>query len=152
MMTINIVCVGNLKEKFSKEHQEEYCKRLSAFCKLNIIEIKEQNQLSNPEMILEKEGEEILKKLKGYSILCDINSTEIGSEKFAKKLKDLSLKTSTLSFVIGGSYGVSQSVKDRCDERISFSSMTFPHNLFRIMLLEQIYRGFMIENGKSYHK
>lgn len=151
-MTINIVCVGNLKEKFSKEHQEEYCKRLSAFCKLNIIEIKEQNQLSNPEMILEKEGEEILKKLKGYSILCDINSTEIGSEKFAKKLKDLSLKTSTLSFVIGGSYGVSQSVKDRCDERISFSSMTFPHNLFRIMLLEQIYRGFMIENGKSYHK
>lgn len=152
MMTINIVCVGNLKEKFSKEHQEEYCKRLSAFCKLNIIEIKEQNQLSNPEMILEKEGEEILKKLKGYSILCDINSTEIGSEKFAKKLKDLSLKTSTLSFVIGGSYGVSQSVKDRCDERISFSLMTFPHNLFRIMLLEQIYRGFMIESGKSYHK
>jgi len=152
MMTINIVCVGNLKEKFSKEHQEEYCKRLSAFCKLNIIEIKEQNQLSNPEMILEKEGEEILKKLKGYSILCDINSTEIGSEKFAKKLKDLSLKTSTLSFVIGGSYGVSQSVRDRCDERISFSPMTFPHNLFRIMLLEQIYRGFMIESGKSYHK
>lgn len=151
-MTINIVCVGNLKEKFSKEHQEEYCKRLSAFCKLNIIEVKEQNQLSNPEMILEKEGEEILKKLKGYSILCDINSTEIGSEKFAKKLKDLSLKTSTLSFVIGGSYGVSQSVRGRCDERISFSPMTFPHNLFRIMLLEQIYRGFMIESGKSYHK
>ena len=151
-MTINIVCVGNLKEKFSKEHQEEYCKRLSAFCKLNIIEIKEQNQLSNPEMILEKEGEEILKKLKGYSILCDINSTEIGSEKFAKKLKELSLKTSTLSFVIGGSYGVSQSVRDSCDKRISFSPMTFPHNLFRIMLLEQIYRGFMIESGKSYHK
>lgn len=152
MMTINIVCVGNLKEKFSKEHQEEYRKRLSAFCKLNIIEIKEQNQLSNPEMILEKEGEEILKKLKGYSILCDINSTEIGSEKFAKKLKELSLKTSTLSFVIGGSYGVSQSVRDSCDKRISFSPMTFPHNLFRIMLLEQIYRGFMIESGKSYHK
>ncbi len=152
MMTINIVCVGNLKEKFSKEHQEEYCKRLSAFCKLNIIEVKEQNQLSNPEMILEKEGEEILKKLKGYSILCDVNSTEIGSEKFAKKLKELSLKTSTLSFVIGGSYGVSQSVRDRCDERISFSPMTFPHNLFRIMLLEQIYRSFMIESGKSYHK
>ncbi len=151
-MTINIVCVGNLKEKFSKEHQEEYCKRLSAFCKLNIIEVKEQNQLSNPEMILEKEGEEILKKLKGYSILCDVNSTEIGSEKFAKKLKELSLKTSTLSFVIGGSYGVSQSVRDRCDERISFSPMTFPHNLFRIMLLEQIYRSFMIESGKSYHK
>lgn len=152
MMTINIVCVGNMKEKFSKEYQEEDCKRLSAFCKLNIIEVKEQNQLSNPEMILEKEGEEILKKLKGYSILCDINSTEIGSEKFAKKLKDLSLKTSTLSFVIGGSYGVSQSVRSRCDERISFSLMTFPHNLFRIMLLEQIYRGFMIESGKSYHK
>ena len=86
-MTINLICVGNLKEKFSKEEQDEYIKRLSAFCKLNIVEIKEQNQLENPELIKEKEGEEILKKIKGYTILCDIKSKEISSEMFAQKIE-----------------------------------------------------------------
>ncbi len=152
MITINIVCVGNLKEKFSKEEQEEYCKRLSAFCKLNIVELKEQNQLENIDLIIQKEGEEILKKIKGYSILCDIKSKEIDSVEFSEKLTSLMQQTSTITFVIGGSYGVSKEVKEKCNERISFSPMTFPHNLFRIMLLEQIYRGFMIASGKSYHK
>lgn len=152
MMTINLICVGNLKEKFSREEQQEYLKRLSAFCKLNIIEVKEQNQLPTTELILEKEGEEILKKIKGYTILCDIEAKEKSSEKFAKMMGDLMLKNSTISFVIGGSYGVSQKVKGISDEKISFSAMTFPHNLFRIMLLEQIYRGFTILNGKTYHK
>ena len=152
MITINIVCVGNLKEKFSKEEQEEYCKRLSAFCKLNIVELKEQNQLENSDLIIQKEGEEILKKIKGFSILCDIKSKEIDSVEFSEKLTSLMQQTSTITFVIGGSYGVSKEVKEKCNERISFSPMTFPHNLFRIMLLEQIYRGFMIASGKSYHK
>lgn len=152
MITINIVCVGNLKEKFSKEEQEEYCKRLSAFCKLNIVELKEQNQFENCDLIVEKEGEEILKKIKGYTILCDINAKEIDSVEFSEKLTNLMQQTSTITFVIGGSYGVSKLVKEKCNERISFSPMTFPHNLFRIMLLEQIYRGFMISAGKSYHK
>lgn len=152
MITINIICVGNLKEKFSKDEQSEYLKRLSAFCKLNVIEIKEQNQLENPAIILEKEGEEILKKLKGYTILCDIKSKQLSSEALAEKLNSLSLETSTINFVIGGSYGVSEKVRAAANEKISFSLMTFPHNLFRIMLLEQVYRAFTIINGKSYHK
>ena len=152
MISINIVCVGNLKEKFSKEEQAEYLKRLSAFCKLSILEVKEQNQLENVDTILEKEGEEILKKLKGHCILCEINSKEMASVGFAENLNKIMQKNSTVTFVVGGSYGVSQKVKDFCQQKISFSPMTFPHNLFRIMLLEQIYRSFTILNGKSYHK
>ena len=152
MISINIVCVGNLKEKFSRDEQDEYAKRLSAFCKLNIIEVKEQNELKNPTSIIEKEGEEILKKLKGYVILCDISSSQQSSEEFAQTLESLSQKTSCITFVVGGSYGVSEKVKGLCDQKISFSKMTFPHNLFRIMLLEQIYRALTIKNGKNYHK
>lgn len=151
-MTINIVCVGNLKEKFSRDEQEEYLKRLSAFCKVNIVELKEQNHLENTNLIIEKESEEILKKIKGYCILCDISAKQMPSEKFAEKLQKTMQENSTINFVIGGSYGVSQKVRDASNERISFSEMTFPHNLFRIMLLEQIYRAFTIMNGKSYHK
>lgn len=152
MLTVNLVCVGNLKESFSKEQQEEYCKRLSAFCKLNIFEIKEQNQLLNPELILEKEGEEILKKIRGYVVLCDIKSKEMTSVEFSNKIESLMQDTSSITFVVGGSYGVSEKVKEKCDEKVSFSPMTFPHNLFRIMLLEQVYRAFTIINGKTYHK
>lgn len=152
MMTINLLCVGNLKEKFSREEQDEYLKRLSAFCKVNIVEIKEQNHLENPSLIVEKEGEDILKKLKGYCFLCDIKSKEFSSEQFAQKINACMQEDSILTFIIGGSYGVSEKVRTSVDERISFSPMTFPHNLFRIMLLEQIYRAFTILNGKSYHK
>lgn len=151
-MTINLVCVGNLKEKFSRDEQEEYLKRLSAFCKVNIVEIKEQNHLENPNVIVEKEGEEICKKVKGFCFLCDIKSKEYSSEQFADKIQACMQENSTITFVIGGSYGVSQKVKDIANEKISFSPMTFPHNLFRIMFLEQIYRAFTILNGKSYHK
>ena len=152
MMTINIVCVGNLKEKFSRDEQAEYQKRLSAFCNLNIIEIKEQNHLENPTLILEKEGEDIIKKLKGYVVLCDIKSKEISSEQFADKIKGIMNDNSCLTFVIGGSYGVGENVKKLANEKMSFSPMTFPHNLFRIMLLEQVYRSFTILAGKTYHK
>ncbi len=151
-MTINLVCVGNLKEKFSKDEQNEYLKRLSAFCKFNVVEIKEQNQLENANLILEKEGEEICKKLKGYVILCDIESKQMSSPDFALKLQNIMQENSTITFVVGGSFGVSEKVKAKCNETVSFSKMTFPHNLFRIMLLEQIYRSFMISAGKSYHK
>ncbi len=151
-MTINLVCVGNLKEKFSKEAQAEYLKRLSAFCKVNVIELKEQNQLENPALIIEKEGEQILHNLKGFCVLCDIGSKQFSSEAFAERLSLLMQKTSVITFVVGGSFGVSEKVRSACNERISFSQMTFPHNLFRIMLLEQIYRAFTILNGKSYHK
>ena len=152
MMTINLICVGNLKETFSKQEQEEYLKRLSAFCKVNVIEIKEQNQFENSSVTLEKEGEEILKKLKGYVILCDIKGKELSSPAFAEKLENLMQTNSEISFVVGGSYGVCEKVKSLSKEKISFSPMTFPHNLFRIMLLEQVYRAFTIINGKTYHK
>ena len=152
MMTINLICVGNLKETFSKQEQEEYLKRLSAFCKVNVIEIKEQNQFENSSVTLEKEGEEILKKLKGYVILCDIKGKELSSPALAEKLENLMQTNSEISFVVGGSYGVCEKVKSLSREKISFSPMTFPHNLFRIMLLEQVYRAFTIINGKTYHK
>lgn len=151
-MTINLICVGNLKETFSKQEQEEYLKRLSAFCKVNVIEIKEQNQFENFSVTLEKEGEEILKKLKGYVILCDIKGKELSSPALAEKLENLMQTNSEISFVVGGSYGVCEKVKSLSKEKISFSPMTFPHNLFRIMLLEQVYRAFTIINGKTYHK
>lgn len=152
MMTINLICVGNLKETFSKQEQEEYLKRLSAFCKVNVIEIKEQNQFENSSVTLEKEGEEILKKLKGYVILCDIKGKELSSPALAEKLENLMQTNSEISFVVGGSYGVCEKVKSLSKEKISFSPMTFPHNLFRIILLEQVYRAFTIINGKTYHK
>lgn len=152
MITINLVCVGNLKEKFTKDEQAEYQKRLSAFCNLNIIEIKEQNQFENVDVTLQKEGLDILSKSKGYIILCDIGGKQLSSENFAQKIDKLMLENSTITFVVGGSYGVSEDVRKKANERISFSQMTFPHNMFRNMLLEQIYRAFTIINGKSYHK
>ena len=152
MINVTIVAVGNLKEKFSVEAEKEYLKRLSAFCKIQVIETKEFNKLQNIELIKEKEGEEIIKHLSSFPILLDVNGNEQTSEAFAKNLVKLSLTSSSLTFVIGGSYGVSEKVKNICKQKISFSKMTFPHNLFRIMLLEQLYRAFTIINGKSYHK
>ena len=152
MMTINIVCVGNLKEKFSLDEQNEYLKRLSAFCKVNIIELKEQNKYENVEVIKQKEGEEILKNISSYTYLCDIEGKQFSSASFAENIKNVANETSKLTFVIGGSYGVSEEVKNAIKNKISFSKMTFPHNLFRIMLLEQIYRAFTILSGKKYNK
>ena len=152
MINITVVAVGNLKEKFSKDAQNEYLKRLSAFCKVKIIETKEFNELKNIELIKEKEGEEILKHLSGYPILLDVKGEEITSEDLAKDIEKLSLTYSSITFIIGGSYGVSEKVRENCKQKLSFSKMTFPHNLFRIMLLEQLYRAFTILNGKSYHK
>lgn len=152
MINVTIVAVGNLKEKFFSSAQNEYLKRLSAFCKIKIVELKEFNELKNIDLIKEKEGEEILKHLSSYSILLDVAGKEMSSEELSKNIEKLSLNTSSLTFVIGGSYGVSENVKRACKQKISFSKMTFPHNLFRIMLLEQLYRAFTILNGKSYHK
>ncbi len=151
-MNINLVCVGNLKEKFTRDCAAEYIKRLGAFCKLNVVEIKEQNVLENPALVLQKEGEDIIKNLKGFVILCDISGEEYSSEIFAEKLEKIFMENSTITFVIGGSYGVSESVRSHANARVSFSHMTFPHNLFRVMLLEQIYRAFTILAGKAYHK
>ncbi len=152
MITIRLVCVGNLKEKFWLEAQKEYQKRLSRFCKLEIVELEEQNKFDNIERIKTAEGEEILSALSGRNVLLDVNGKLISSEQFADKIENLSLQTSTITFVIGGSYGVSDEVQTKIGDKISFGRATFPHNLARIILLEQVYRSFMIKSNSKYHK
>ena len=152
MIKINLICVGNLKDKFFIDGAREYEKRLSRFCNLKIIELKEHTHLQNIQQIKIAEGEEILKNLSGYIILMDVKGKSISSEELAKKIDNLSLCNSEISFVVGGSYGVSEEVKARANEKLSVSAMTFPHRLFRVMLLEQIYRTFAINSGSEYHK
>ena len=152
MITINLVCVGNLKEKFWRDAESEYKKRLSRFCKLNVIEVEEKNNESNTEITLSKEGKDILSKISGYVVLMDRLGKTKSSEEFAKNIEKVSLSSSEITFIIGSSCGVSNAVKERADLLISFGPNTFPHNLARIMLLEQIYRAFCINNNIKYHK
>lgn len=152
MINIRLVCVGNLKEKYWLDACNEYAKRLQKFCKLTIIELAEQNKYQEKPRILQSEGEEILSNLAGKKILLDIKGKELTSEEFAKRIELLSQASSTLTFIIGGSYGVSEDVKQKVDEKISLGKITLPHNLARVVLLEQIYRGFMINSGSKYHK
>lgn len=143
-MDIDIICVGNLKEKFLKDAADEYKKRLSKFCKLNIVELDE----SNPK----KESMAILKACKGYRIAMCIEGNQLTSEAFAKKIEDISMISSHISFIVGSSEGLDISVKNDVNFRLSFSFMTFPHQLMRVILLEQIYRAFTINNNIKYHK
>lgn len=152
MIKINILCVGNLKDKFFVDACGEYLKRLSRFCQCNVKELKECTNLDNIEQIKQAEGQEIINNLKGYVVLMDVKGKELSSEEFATKIQNISLINSEITFVIGGSYGVSEQVKQRADLKLSISPMTFPHRLFRVMLLEQIYRAFTIINNISYHK
>ena len=152
MINIKIICIGNLKEKFWIEASKEYQKRLQRFCKLSIVELQEQNKFNNIESILENEGRDIISNLTDKNILLDIYGKTITSEELAKKIESFSQTYSHLTFVIGGSYGVSNEVKEKITDKISFGKITLPHNLARIVLLEQIYRAFMINNGGKYHK
>lgn len=152
MLKINILCVGNLKDKFFIEASGEYIKRLSRFCVCNIKELKEYTNLNNIEQIKQAEGQEIINNIKGYVILLDVKGMLISSEDLAAKIENISQQNSEITFVIGGSYGVSEEVKQKANQIISVSKMTFPHRLFRVMLLEQIYRAFTIINNISYHK
>lgn len=152
MMTINLICVGNLKEKFWVDAQNEYIKRLQKFCKFNLIEVDEKNFASNENECKQKEGKLILEKIKGEMFLLDINGKNLASEEFSSLIEKQALSTSALSFVIGGSYGVSDEVKARAKGLISFGKQTLPHNLARIVSIEQIYRAFNISAGTSYHK
>ena len=151
MLNINIVCVGKLKEQFWKDAEKEYSKRLTKFCNLKIIEIEDVNQ---GEMLkdLEIEGKAILNQIKGKTYLLAIKGKEYSSEDFAEELENLKLNNSQISFVIGGSNGVSNDVAKKISNQISFGKVTYPHNLARIILLEQIYRAFMINSGAKYHK
>ena len=157
MIKINLVAVGKVKEKYFADGINEYKKRLSKFCEFNIVEIAEENfnkvDDALVKQIKEKEGEKILSALKGYVIAMAIEGKKTTSQKLAAHIKDLTNRgNGVITFVIGGSYGLSDAVKQRADELTSFSDMTFPHTLFRLMLSEQIYRAFSIINGSSYHK
>lgn len=152
-MKINIVCVGKIKEKFFVEAINEYAKRLSRFCDLKIIEVEEESKMSNTDKKCEIESENLLEKCGGIIVALDGSGKLLSSPEIANFIK---LKTnngiSEISFVIGGSNGLSQNLKSRADLVLSFGKITFPHQLFRVVLLEQIYRAFTILEGLPYHK
>ncbi len=156
MITINIVCVGNLKEKYWKDAIEEYKKRITPFAKLNIFEVKESEYGTSEKAILQakkEEAERLKKYLQGYIIALEIQGKNFDSEGLAKEIKSLMTNgNSTISFLIGGSFGLDKELSDNSNLKLSFSEFTFPHQLMRVILVEQIYRSFTILNGKTYHK
>ena len=159
MLTINIICVGKLKEKFFKDAVLEYSKRLSKYCKLNILELSDEKiPTSANENILKeikkKECNNIISHLKKDSfIIClDLRGKEYTSEQFSKKLDSLTMQTSSITFIIGGSLGLSEELLSMSNEKISFSKMTFPHQLMRVFLLEQLFRAFKISFGETYYR
>lgn len=156
MLKVNLICIGDIKETYLKDAIAEYQKRLSKFINLNIIELKENIAKSNSEkdilIALNKDAEQIKKHLKGHVIVLDIDAKQLTSVEFGKYLSTLSLKNGEISFVIGASNGLSDEIKRIANDRISFSKMTFPHQLMRVIFLEQLYRAFTILNNIAYHK
>ena len=150
---IKIICVGKIKEKFYKEAIEEYQKRLSKYTKLNIIEVEDIN-LDNEELIKQKESEQILKHIekKDYIITLEIEGKQLSSIELSKNIEELEITNPNITFIIGGSYGLANEIKNMSNFKLSFSKLTFPHQLFRVILLEQIYRAYKIKNNESYHK
>lgn len=158
-MNINIVVVGSIKEKFYRDAIDEYAKRLSRYVKLSITEVKDEKTPANAsaseeDKIKQIEAERILSKLNNsYVVVLAIDGKKYTSESFAKRMENYDiLSKGNLTFVIGGSLGLHESVLKRADERLSFSDMTFPHQLMRVILLEQIYRAYRIRNNEPYHK
>lgn len=159
-MNITIICVGKIKEKYLKSAIDEYVKRLSRYCKLNVVELADEKTPDNASekeelLIKEKEGESILKNIKDnmFVIALDLKGSMLSSEELSNYIKDLGIRgESNIAFVIGGSLGISKAVLERANYKLCFSKMTFPHQLFRVMLLEQVYRGFRIISGEPYHK
>lgn len=159
-MNISVITVGKLKEKYLKDGIQEYKKRLSRYCSIDIIEVPDEKAPENlspkeEEQIKAKEGSAIMKYIKDntYVIALAINGKTLSSEDFASFISNLGITgSSNLAFVIGGSLGLSPEVLTRSNYKLSFSPMTFPHQLMRLILVEQIYRGFRIINGEPYHK
>lgn len=152
-MKIKIISVGKLKEQFHKNACDEYIKRLSGYCKTQIVEVKDERD--DIPGTLEKEGQRILSKIntREYVITLEIDGKMLDSKEFAQKISNLIVMgNSNITFVIGGSRGLSESVKKRSNFKLSFSKMTFPHQLMRVILLEQIYRAFKINNNEKYNK
>lgn len=145
MQKINFIVVGKIKEKFYRDAVDEYAKRLSRFAKLEIKELPERENLT-------AEAEDILRFAKGYTVALAVEGKKASSEKLAEKIKGLCDAGKEISFIIGSSCGLSEKVKQAADELLSFSDMTFPHQLMRVVLAEQVYRAFMIISGSTYHK
>ncbi|MBR0456468.1 MAG: 23S rRNA (pseudouridine(1915)-N(3))-methyltransferase RlmH [Firmicutes bacterium] len=159
-MNIRIIAVGKLKEKYWRDAVAEYSKRLGAYCSIDVTEIKESQLRANPseadeEAVKTAEGEDILRHIsKGdYVITLEIKGKKLSSEQMAEKMANLALEgKSNIAFIIGGSLGLSSEVSRRADFKLSFSDMTFPHQMMRVILLEQIYRSFKINRNETYHK
>ena len=159
-MNITLITVGKLKEAFYSDAVKEYAKRLSKYCKLNIIEVPDEktpdkSSLVQEELIKKKEADRILRHIKedSYVITLEIDGDSIDSVQLARKIESIGIAgTSHITFVIGGSLGLYESVSKEADMKLSFSKMTFPHQLMRVILLEQIYRSYRIINQEPYHK
>lgn len=159
-MKISIACVGRIKEAFCREAVSEYEKRLGKYCRLEFLEVADEKTpdaagASLEEQIREKEARRLLEKIREDAFVCtlEISGKRLSSEGFARWMEQLAVNGSShVVFVIGGSLGLHESVRQRADVALSFSDMTFPHQLMRVILLEQIYRAFRIINGEPYHK
>lgn len=159
-MHITIICVGKIKEKYLTMAINEYSKRLSRYCKLDIIEVTDEKTEENAseafnDIVKRKEGERILKQLKedSYVITLEITGKMLASPELASHISSLGISgRGHITFIIGGSLGLSEAVSKRADYKLSFSKMTFPHQLMRVILLEQIYRSFRINSNEPYHK
>lgn len=159
MISVTVIAVGKLKERYLREGCDEYIKRLGAYAKVNIIEINEERSCDNPNeseirSVIKKEGERIISKIpKGAAVipLC-IEGKEYSSPDFSKLIEETAMSSSHICFVIGGSFGLSDDVKAMAKCRLSFGKMTLPHQLARMVLLEQVYRAFSILHNSKYHK
>ena len=159
MVHINIICVGKIKEQYLKDAIGEYGKRLSRYCNLSFTELPDKKipdkaNSSLEAQVINAESTDIISHLSkdAYNICLDLKGKELSSVDFAKKINDIGLINNTINFVIGGSLGFNDEVRRNCKESICFSKMTFPHQLIRVFLLEQIYRAFKINNNETYHK
>ena len=150
---IKIIAVGHIKENYLKNAIEEYQKRLQKYTNLEIIEVKDESY-DEIEKTLKTEEMSITKHIqeRDYVVTLEIEGKQLSSTEFAKKMNDIMIENSNCTFIIGGSYGLSDAIKKRANYHLSFSNMTFPHQLFRVLLLEQIYRSYKINNNESYHK
>ncbi len=159
MVNINIICIGKLKEQYLKDAVFEYSKRLSKYCNLNIIELSDEKlpEKINEKLITEikeKEGNRILSNIKkdSYTVALDLTGKQYKSEEFSEKLENIKINGfSNINFIIGGTLGISKNVLENSNELICFSKMTFPHQLIRVFLLEQLFRAFKISNNETYH-
>lgn len=152
-MRIHVVAVGKIKEKYIVDGIKEYAKRLSAYVSIDEIEVDEDTSVLNPQTKSEREGEKLIAKAKGFLIGLDSKGLSLSSEELSKFIQaNMVNGVSEMSFIIGGSNGLSAEIKKQCDMLLSFGKMTFPHQLFRLMLYEQIYRAFTIIKGMPYHK